>query len=351
MSDHHIRPLAPLIGLVALLLTLFSGGMAYAASPTVYAVLFYSPTCPHCHVVREQVLPPLKEQYGTQLHILEVDVTQEKGQELYQAMIAAFAITQDRLGVPALVVGQKVMVGSEEIPSQLPALIVTTLNAGGNDWPVIPGIDAWVSADASATASTPVPTSTLSPFQRDPVGNGLAVVLLLAMIVSVLVVLFTARPPFEQTLPLWRERAIPILAIAGLGVASYLAFVEMSGAQAVCGPVGDCNTVQQSPYARLFGVLPIGVLGILGYVAIIAAWALRRLGGTSASLTTNALPLMAFLGTIFSIYLTFLEPFVIGATCMWCLTSAVLITALLWITVPKHAQVVQRGKGRRVGAH
>ena len=41
---------------------------------------------------------------------------------------------------------------------------------------------------------------------------------------------------------------------------------------------------------------------------------------------------IAFGGTLFSIYLTFLEPFVIGATCMWCLTSAVAITGLLWST-------------------
>jgi len=38
-------------------------------------------------------------------------------------------------------------------------------------------------------------------------------------------------------------------------------------------------------------------------------------------------------GTLFSVYLTFLEPFVIRATCAWCLTSAILMTALLLFTV------------------
>ncbi|MCB0120146.1 MAG: hypothetical protein KDD72_14030, partial [Anaerolineales bacterium] len=42
---------------------------------------------------------------------------------------------------------------------------------------------------------------------------------------------------------------------------------------------------------------------------------------------------LALLGTFFSIYLTFLEPFVIGATCAWCLTSAILMTALMLFTV------------------
>ncbi len=40
----------------------------------------------------------------------------------------------------------------------------------------------------------------------------------------------------------------------------------------------------------------------------------------------------ALVGTVFSIYLTFLEPFVIGATCLWCLTSALCIVGLLWFT-------------------
>jgi uncharacterized membrane protein len=45
-----------------------------------------------------------------------------------------------------------------------------------------------------------------------------------------------------------------------------------------------------------------------------------------------ALFLLALVGTLFSIYLTFLEPFVIGATCAWCLTSAVLMTVLMLLS-------------------
>lgn len=39
-------------------------------------------------------------------------------------------------------------------------------------------------------------------------------------------------------------------------------------------------------------------------------------------------------GTLLSICLTVLEPFVIGATCMWCVTSAVLMTLVLWASTP-----------------
>lgn len=52
----------------------------------------------------------------------------------------------------------------------------------------------------------------------------------------------------------------------------YMAYVETQAVEAVCGPVGDCNAVQNNSYAKLFGVLPVGVLGVVGYAAILAAW-------------------------------------------------------------------------------
>jgi uncharacterized membrane protein len=139
----------------------------------------------------------------------------------------------------------------------------------------------------------------------------------------------------------WIEAALPVLCLIGLGVAGYLAYVETAQVEAVCGPVGDCNTVQQSAYARLFGVLPIGVLGLMGYIAILAAWLVRRFRrGRPADLAALALLGMTAFGTLFSIYLTILEPFVIGATCAWCLTSAIIITLLLWLALPSGQQAI-----------
>ena len=112
--------------------------------------------------------------------------------------------------------------------------------------------------------------------------------------------------------------ATPPLVILGLIVAGYLAYVETQQVVAVCGPVGDCNAVQQSEYALLFGFLPVAVLGLLGYVAIGVAWTVARYaGGLWVSLAQLALVGMVWFGLFFSIYLTFLEPFVIGATCAW----------------------------------
>ncbi len=122
---------------------------------------------------------------------------------------------------------------------------------------------------------------------------------------------------------------IPLLCIAGLVVAGYLAYVETAQIEAYCGAVGDCNTVQQSEYARLFGFLPIGVLGMAGYLAILAAWLVsRRARGKLAAYASLLQLALAAFGILFSIWLTCLELFVIGAVCAWCLASAALMTAL-----------------------
>jgi len=129
---------------------------------------------------------------------------------------------------------------------------------------------------------------------------------------------------------------IPLLSIIGIGVAGYLAYVELNQVEAVCGPVGNCNTVQQSEYATLFGFLPIGVLGVMGYLFIIILWLARLLDLPGYTRILNlALFGVTLFGILFSIYLTFLEPFVIGATCIWCLSSAVIMTILFLLAAGK----------------
>lgn len=365
--------------ITSLVLIFFSAPPAQAEPAVVRAVLFYSPACGHCHLVMTETLPPLIEEYGEQLRIIGIDVTQPDGQALFQATIEQFKLEQ--VGVPTLVVNDVVLIGSLDIPEQFPGLIEKYLAQGGADWPAIPGLVEMINAQATpeptAVAAAPAaatPAATAVPqldpdpapvendllvsqpaavdvwanVRRDPIGNGLAIVVLVGMIVSVAIVLVPRRAPIDQAQPAWREWAIPVVCLIGLGVAGYLAYVETAQVAAVCGPVGDCNTVQQSAYARLFGVLPIGVLGLIGYAAILGAWWIERRGRAPLDrLAALALVLMAFGGTAFSIYLTFLEPFVIGATCAWCLTSAILMTVLLWLTVtPQRVALIKHGAAR-----
>jgi uncharacterized membrane protein len=173
-------------------------------------------------------------------------------------------------------------------------------------------------------------------FNADPTGNALSVLVLLVMLLSLVL---RGYPP-RVTAREWPSWVVPVSVVVGVGVAAYLSFIEVTQAEAVCGPVGDCNTVNQSEYARLFGVLPVGVLGLIGYGVILSLWLMRRRGPEEwRRRATLGLWAAALFGTLFSVYLTFLEPFVIGATCAWCLTSALVMTLLLWVASPMAARV------------
>ena len=137
------------------------------------------------------------------------------------------------------------------------------------------------------------------------------------------------------SLPAWLDVLTPALTVIGLGVAGYLTYVETQAVPAVCGPVGDCNAVQTSSYALLFGVLPVGLLGAAGYVAILVAWLWGRFRSDRlADYAPLAILAMTVFGVLFSVYLTYLELFVIRAVCMWCLTSAVIMAVLMLLSTP-----------------
>ena len=161
----------------------------------------------------------------------------------------------------------------------------------------------------------------------DPVANSIAVVVLIGMLVSIVAVghrFLTGK----QGAARWPAWALPSLVLAGLFVALYLSYIEISHSEAICGPVGNCNTVQQSSFATLFGILPVGIAGLLGYLGILLLWLLGELISGENQVISLILWCFTLIGTLFSLYLTFLEPFVIGASCMWCLSSAVILTVL-----------------------
>jgi uncharacterized membrane protein/thiol-disulfide isomerase/thioredoxin len=365
----------------------------------VQAVLFYSPNCPHCHYVITELLEPMLADYEDQLKIVGIDTSQPSGAEFYRAAVARFGIPSERTGVPTMVVGDFVLVGSLEIPDQFPTIVEEGLTAGGIPWPDIPGLaqalaqaqsqpsptvtPAANTSEASAPATTPPPThspdSSPTPARAlamqdtgedavlnienqdpssDPLGFGLAGVILAGMVLSVgfsswrisrpgiwqrIVQIFTLdRTPVDRA----TTGGIPFLALAGLAVASYLAYVEITHVAAVCGPVGECNVVQTSAYA-LFLRIPVAVWGLLYYLAVVALWAGQRyMVGRWANLSLLGLLGLTLFGTLFSIYLTCLELFAIQAICSWCLSSAVISTVLMLLAA--HAvSSIEHGHPRR----
>jgi uncharacterized membrane protein len=127
------------------------------------------------------------------------------------------------------------------------------------------------------------------------------------------------RLPSEATL----RRVAAVIALVGIAVASYIAIADASRGSPVCLAGGHgCETVANSKYSHLAGI-NVAVLGIGGYVLLLASAVLRGDPGRFSGL------LFAAIGFGFSLYLTYLELFVIDAICQWCVASAVLMTCLL----------------------
>lgn len=113
------------------------------------------------------------------------------------------------------------------------------------------------------------------------------------------------------------------LAVAGLGVATYLTVIHYAGINPACTAGQSCVKVQTSVWSKVDGV-PVALLGLIGYVGILAT--LLAPDRDETRLATLGLTLI---GVGFSGYLTYRELFSIHAICEWCVSSAVIMTLLL----------------------
>jgi uncharacterized membrane protein len=108
-------------------------------------------------------------------------------------------------------------------------------------------------------------------------------------------------------------KAIAVLAALGLAISIYLTYVHYAGIEPVCSSISNCERVQSSEYADLVGI-PVAVLGIVGYAAILLSLRMR----------VDVTALLAYLALAFSAYLTWAEVFQIDAICQWCVASAII---------------------------
>jgi len=125
----------------------------------------------------------------------------------------------------------------------------------------------------------------------------------------------------EATRPVLLRRATQGLAVLGIIIGGYLTYIHYAGLTPVCAISHGCETVQTSVYADLLGV-PVALLGLISYIVILACASVR---GERALLGGYALTVIA---SAFSVYLTFREVFSIHAICSWCVSSAIVLTAL-----------------------
>jgi uncharacterized membrane protein len=131
-----------------------------------------------------------------------------------------------------------------------------------------------------------------------------------------------------------RLRAVAVfVATLGIAVATYIAVAESDGGAPACFTGGGCETVAESSHSELAGV-NVAVIGIAGYLLLLVAALLR---GDGARLAGFA---FALIGFGYSVYLTWLELFVIDAICQWCVASAVLMTLLFAVNAVRMVRYV-----------
>lgn len=126
---------------------------------------------------------------------------------------------------------------------------------------------------------------------------------------------------------------VAALALAGVFVGLYLTLYKLGIIGELTCSIGSCETVNTSKWSTLAGI-PVAAWGVLFYIDVFAI----AMVGTSARLEENlaisiALVAQAAFGVIFSAWLTYLELFVIDAICIWCVGSALIVTAILIVSV------------------
>jgi len=123
--------------------------------------------------------------------------------------------------------------------------------------------------------------------------------------------------------------ALTVLSCIGLGISGYLTYTHFFGLAPVCLASGQCEIVQSSKYAVMFGI-PVPLIGLVGYALMLASLQIKNeLGRLLGVLLTVG-------GFAFSCYLTYLELFVIHAICQWCVSSAITVTVMAVLMIRRY---------------
>jgi uncharacterized membrane protein len=123
------------------------------------------------------------------------------------------------------------------------------------------------------------------------------------------------------------RRATAALALLGAAIAGYLTWVHYGGIEPLCvGGGGSCERVQSSDAALLAGI-PVALLGLGAYLALLGSLTLPGEMGRSLA------ALVSLTGAAFSVYLTYVELVELKAVCQWCVASAAVMLALAALSV------------------
>jgi uncharacterized membrane protein len=130
--------------------------------------------------------------------------------------------------------------------------------------------------------------------------------------------------------------------VIGLLDSAYLAYVKIANANIYCTPgLGNCDVVNSSRYSVLWGI-PLGIYGTVAFLALLSLAVFGKRIKMLAPYTELLLFAISFAGFLFSVYLTYIELFVLKAICQWCVVSALMMTTVFITSI--HKLVVKSAK-------
>jgi uncharacterized membrane protein len=141
---------------------------------------------------------------------------------------------------------------------------------------------------------------------------------------------------------------VAALALAGIFISLYLTLYKIGIIGELSCSIGSCETVNTSKWSRFLG-LPVAAWGLLFYLDVFAValvGTMRRFEFEPA--ISFVLVGEAAVGVLFSAWLTYLELGVIHAICIWCVTSAVIVTVIFLVSLADLREI--RGAESQTGA-
>ncbi len=120
------------------------------------------------------------------------------------------------------------------------------------------------------------------------------------------------------------------LDVVGLLIASYLSSSELGGGVPSCGQLHGCETVAESPYARIGGI-PVAVFGVfLSLILLSLAIAWIRTNNPSLLDLHYGLSLI---GVIFEVYFIAVQVLILHAVCIWCASYGLSLIARFFVAL------------------
>jgi uncharacterized membrane protein len=123
-----------------------------------------------------------------------------------------------------------------------------------------------------------------------------------------------------------------VISIIGTADAIYLLIYKLTGNPHMCLGNGGCHNVNFSPYSEIGGI-PVSIFGIFAYLVILLILALEARVKIAKENGPLAIFGISLCGVAFSVYLTYLEIYVIHAICPFCVVSAIAITFIFILAI------------------